>query len=993
MNNEVVCNLLKNTKDINQQNVSDLPPITPKGGTYFVYRYKDVKCKNDYKADAYMWRNRGNYVYYPSKKDKQMRRTRYDIVNTSEEGYSRGFSRYVFELLEDRPLPAFALIQYVGDENLFTGRPHGNAKHSVKRFKPTAASVRINVKTKAEHVTAKNVYIEDTLRNDVNAEYQGVLNVRNLAQAKKQRQRVLDERKMGIDPLLNIHLLHKYIPNFIRKLDTLDDFMCITAMDSVIEMVNIILQDTKAKLVFSYDTTFNCGDYYLSVLVFRHPYIKGNPCIPVAFMMHDRKIQAVHSAFMEKLTHLMPQLNGRRSVIIMDREKSMANAVRQYLPAANIIFCWNHLLKDIEEWVKRHNKSKDRTLDEHYYKREVRSLLHCHNVKNYSESADNATKRWDMAFLQYFTSFIEKDILNNCGRWVIAQYGLYDASSGITNNTSEAYNHVIKSFLRHREVTPDIMVIHAYTLQSSCLKEMQRWLAGCGELNAVQGNEEKLRLSIDPTVKILDTTQAVENVRAEVESHLEERKIRHHVLSETGSQESIMDHSYASTDISNLPSPSIPHMLALHTVQEKRVWYVPEAEAYLVKGECGTYAVTLTPKELCRCNGPKKCYHILAAQMKSHTYRQSVEKQSTPNITRLNKSMRPSKQKSGRKRPRPCDKEAQDDVSETGTQSQETVSTTKRRKLLSLAKQRKTASEDAGGSKSQAIIISQTPSTVVDNKERASAPWISELFLNNKERDLIRSENGWLTDSSMEAANILLKRQFPDVNGLSSTHLIPTWMHSVGGFDYGIKDEEIATARMTKATPGEIHIQLHNNLRDHWVCSTQDRDGSVYLYDSLSESNNGFLGLNLEMQLAHIYGVPNSVLPIIIPYTDQQLNDCDCGIFAISNATYLCIAAKEGRSPQHCRNVYEKKKMREHLLACFYSRCLTMFPTGCSPAVSKMAQTVHISLGCHACSLPSAYNTLESCRSPGCTRVFHQLCGSRTDGSKAGWFCNVCKSV
>ena len=160
--------------------------------------------------------------------------------------------------------------------------------------------------------------------------------------------------------------------------------------------------------------------------------------------------------------------------------------------------------------------------------------------------------------VQYFTSFIEEDILNNCVRWVIAQYGLYNTSSGIINNTSEAYNHVIKSFLRHRKVTPVIMVNKVYTLQSPCINEMHRWPAGCGDLNAEKEKEQQLRLSIDSTVKRVDTKQAIENVRAEVQSHLEKEKRRHHVLSGTGSQESsIMDHSYASTDVSNLPSPSI----------------------------------------------------------------------------------------------------------------------------------------------------------------------------------------------------------------------------------------------------------------------------------------------------------------------------------------------------------------------------------------------------------------------------------------------------
>ena len=49
---------------------------------------------------------------------------------------------------------------------------------------------------------------------------------------------------------------------------------------------------------------------------------------------------------------------------------------------------------------------------------------------------------------------------------------------------------------------------------------MHRWPAGCGNLNAEEEKEEQFRLSINSTVNIVDTKQAIENVRDEVQSHL-----------------------------------------------------------------------------------------------------------------------------------------------------------------------------------------------------------------------------------------------------------------------------------------------------------------------------------------------------------------------------------------------------------------------------------------------------------------------------------------
>jgi len=41
--------------------------------------------------------------------------------------------------------------------------------------------------------------------------------------------------------------------------------------------------------LLSYDTTFQLGDFYVSVLCFRHTLFKEAPVIPAAFLVHERK--------------------------------------------------------------------------------------------------------------------------------------------------------------------------------------------------------------------------------------------------------------------------------------------------------------------------------------------------------------------------------------------------------------------------------------------------------------------------------------------------------------------------------------------------------------------------------------------------------------------------------------------------------------------------------------------------------------------------------
>jgi len=61
--------------------------------------------------------------------------------------------------------------------------------------------------------------------------------------------------------------------------------------------VNNILDVYDKKTLFSYDTTFNIGDFYMTPLVCRHPLLKNDPPFPCAFLFHDTKTAETHECF------------------------------------------------------------------------------------------------------------------------------------------------------------------------------------------------------------------------------------------------------------------------------------------------------------------------------------------------------------------------------------------------------------------------------------------------------------------------------------------------------------------------------------------------------------------------------------------------------------------------------------------------------------------------------------------------------------------------
>jgi len=68
-------------------------------------------------------------------------------------------------------------------------------------------------------------------------------------------------------------------------------------------------------VLLSFDTTFNVGDFYLSVLALKLPVFDKAPTIPIAFVIHDRKFEAVHYKFCQELRRHLPGgvSHGRRS--------------------------------------------------------------------------------------------------------------------------------------------------------------------------------------------------------------------------------------------------------------------------------------------------------------------------------------------------------------------------------------------------------------------------------------------------------------------------------------------------------------------------------------------------------------------------------------------------------------------------------------------------------------------------------------------------------
>jgi hypothetical protein len=105
------------------------------------------------------------------------------------------------------------------------------------------------------------------------------------------------------------------------------------------ELNKVLMVKSDATALLSYGTTFNIGDFYVSILVFRNVLFQGGVTIPTAFIIHDRKCSDVLDRFWRKLIQLVPNLKKNCPVIVTDRESALNNAINSYLPNAKIVHC------------------------------------------------------------------------------------------------------------------------------------------------------------------------------------------------------------------------------------------------------------------------------------------------------------------------------------------------------------------------------------------------------------------------------------------------------------------------------------------------------------------------------------------------------------------------------------------------------------------------------------------------------------------------------
>ncbi|KAJ1518880.1 hypothetical protein ONE63_011510 [Megalurothrips usitatus] len=170
-----------------------------------------------------------------------------------------------------------------------------------------------------------------------------------------------------------------------------------------------------------------------------------------------------------------------------------------------------------------------------------------------------------------------------------------------------------------------------------------------------------------------------------------------------------------------------------------------------------------------------------------------------------------------------------------------------------------------------------------------------------------------LSDDEVTRAIRLLRKQFPDIDGLQD----PCEGEQTA--------EGVVNLNVNKSHQDTVQI-IYDRDRDHWVTVAMPKllkngTSKVALFDSLARPPDVEMSDALAVKVATMGNEKGSHITVLHVPSQQQNDDISCGYFAISNALTFCLSRKIKAVLNH-----KKGEMASHLEDCFRKGKLTPFP-------------------------------------------------------------------
>lgn len=568
------------TAEYNETQIITRSPILAKPSEIYIYR--NSENNQDWRADRYRWENYGDKMLPTSGPVMRAMYFKSFVVGSK-------FVKRAYTLLKNGERDDNAstvIIHYVGSLDGVEDTPHGNCKvtdpKNIIPFTTTAKSQlaiqKSDIQRRPKEANRKHL----ANAADEPPTLQPVMAPKNYKQVANTIARERKRNLLSNDDIYGLYLLNEEIPDFVHLMQLIPNFAVVLFREN---MINLFLSvHHLPEVVLHYDTTFNIGDFYLSILVYKHPIFEHGRTIPLAYLMHHKKVYDVHRLFFETLKqHLTVKTFDLK--IVTDREAAIVKAIKTVLPECRLFFCWNHIIRDIEYWLKSKKNSDIGNIM--VYKNNVWDLLDSNSKSAFQNKYDEMVLMWSEKFKQYFDKNLLEDIMSSA-KWVLndPSVDIYEERTGITNNPSESFNAVLKRIFQ-TEVQAQVCAASIYQLSLYYEREICRGMCKLGEykLKGKYAGEFFMKpedmVYPETVIDLKRMPYCFQNKDDNVKHEAKEEKV--------------------------CSTFSLAKMLVL----EDKVKHIAQDGLFLVGDE--KHVVKLNPS--CSCKLKKKCHHIEAVKI------------------------------------------------------------------------------------------------------------------------------------------------------------------------------------------------------------------------------------------------------------------------------------------------------------------------------------------------------------------------------------------
>lgn len=456
---DVVTSLLNDTPQESFQDVSQHIITNPKHGELYLF-YVPVDMKIHWEKhilkDTYRWK----FQRTASNNEATFVTKKYYIVTppTTENGktgLSCDFQKFVFYDNHSKRI----VIHYLGDDEAKIRFPHGNSfsnRPHIATSDVVADKIRSSLHQRTREILLN---ARQTMLGGLGGK---IVGPRDKNQIRYQKNLARSQYLLqGTEAENARHIAEVIGPSFVKQITIIPNVSVTLMSNRHIEEVKRMIEATRdcvEPLIFHYDTTFNCGKYYISMLTMRHILLEHTnpsrntvnrqPNLVVAYHIHQRRDMVTHTNFLREVSRLLSdatkgEFGAKRKVLVVDQE------FKQVIwPNDQIVYCWNHLITNIQYRMKKLNLLP-------YYPAVVTdfyNLAKSSSLQSFEQKLNvcmnsNVFAWANQFFRDYFESHTAAILRRYSGRWILRETRIPFCDEGMTNNAAEGVNTALRGWL------------------------------------------------------------------------------------------------------------------------------------------------------------------------------------------------------------------------------------------------------------------------------------------------------------------------------------------------------------------------------------------------------------------------------------------------------------------------------------------------------------------------------------------------------------------